>query len=136
MSCFFFLMIRRPPRSTRTDTLFPDTTLFRSAVAAADAAQRALRPPGRTAPPAPWRDRNARTPRERAHTRPGGGGLHPATPAVAPVTAPAAGRDPRSRPRRPPWPPRSEDRRVGNGGVCRRCSPWPPLRTINKITTP
>src|SRR3546814_9960295 len=26
----FFLMIRRPPRSTRTDTLFPDTTLFRS----------------------------------------------------------------------------------------------------------
>src|SRR3546814_16397326 len=31
-SCFFFfLMIRRPPRSTRTDTLFPYTTLFRSA---------------------------------------------------------------------------------------------------------
>src|SRR3546814_3976051 len=26
---FFFLMIRRPPRSTRTDTLFPYTTLFR-----------------------------------------------------------------------------------------------------------
>src|SRR3546814_18335578 len=30
---FFFLMIRRPPRSTRTDTLFPYTTLFRSQVA-------------------------------------------------------------------------------------------------------
>src|SRR3546814_15653698 len=30
MSFFFFLMIRRPPRSTRTDTLFPYTTLFRS----------------------------------------------------------------------------------------------------------
>src|SRR3546814_13503181 len=32
-ACFqslFFLMIRRPPRSTRTDTLFPYTTLFRS----------------------------------------------------------------------------------------------------------
>src|SRR3546814_13453657 len=28
--CFFFLMIRRTPRSTRTDTLFPYTTLFRS----------------------------------------------------------------------------------------------------------
>src|SRR3546814_20889126 len=30
--CFFlfFLMTRRPPRSTRTDTLFPYTTLFRS----------------------------------------------------------------------------------------------------------
>src|SRR3546814_14284982 len=30
-SLFFCLMIRRPPRSTRTDTLFPYTTLFRSA---------------------------------------------------------------------------------------------------------
>src|SRR3546814_11545873 len=36
MMCFwrcvivFFLMIRRPPRSTRTDALFPYTTLFRS----------------------------------------------------------------------------------------------------------
>src|SRR3546814_19510930 len=28
--CFVFLIIRRPPRSTRTDTLFPYTTLFRS----------------------------------------------------------------------------------------------------------
>src|SRR3546814_8149350 len=27
---FCFLMIRRPPRSTRPDTLFPYTTLFRS----------------------------------------------------------------------------------------------------------
>src|SRR3546814_10716282 len=32
---FFFLMIRRPPRSTRTDTLFPYTTLFRSPEGAA-----------------------------------------------------------------------------------------------------
>src|SRR3546814_2683303 len=30
MFFFFFLMILRPPRSTRTDTLFPYTTLFRS----------------------------------------------------------------------------------------------------------
>src|SRR3546814_1781716 len=30
--CIFFLMIRRPPRSTRTDTRFPYTTLFRSVV--------------------------------------------------------------------------------------------------------
>src|SRR3546814_3984019 len=30
---FFFFMIRRPPRSTRTDTLFPSTTLFRSCFA-------------------------------------------------------------------------------------------------------
>src|SRR3546814_14748222 len=41
----FFLRIRRPPRSTRTDTLFPYTTLFRS---------RRLRPipPGRASTPA------------------------------------------------------------------------------------
>src|SRR3546814_11841953 len=30
LSVLCFLMIRRPPRSTRTDTLFPYTTLFRS----------------------------------------------------------------------------------------------------------
>src|SRR3546814_9878111 len=30
MISIFFLMIRRPPRSTRTDTRFPYTTLFRS----------------------------------------------------------------------------------------------------------
>src|SRR3546814_14621007 len=30
---FFFLMIPRPPRSTRTDTLVPYTTLFRSRIA-------------------------------------------------------------------------------------------------------
>src|SRR3546814_730313 len=34
---FFFLRIRRPPRSTRTDTLFPYTTLFRSLAAPARA---------------------------------------------------------------------------------------------------
>src|SRR3546814_18850734 len=34
MSFVFFLMIRRPPRSTRTDTLFPYTTLFRSPLGA------------------------------------------------------------------------------------------------------
>src|SRR3546814_11366095 len=40
MSWFiFFLMIRRPPRSTRTDTLFPYTTLFRSPVRRADPAE-------------------------------------------------------------------------------------------------
>src|SRR3546814_17206856 len=33
---FCFLMLRRPPRSTRTDTLFPYTTLFRSSAGKAD----------------------------------------------------------------------------------------------------
>src|SRR3546814_8424972 len=35
-------MIRRPPRSTRTDTLFPYTTLFRSSLGAAGLAEHAL----------------------------------------------------------------------------------------------
>src|SRR3546814_4539884 len=42
-------MIRRPPRSTRTDTLFPYTTLFRSVDALGDprrAAQQFFRGPG------------------------------------------------------------------------------------------
>src|SRR3546814_1540865 len=50
---FFFLRIRRPPRSTRTDTLFPYTTLFRSCIPAASSGPRprAYRP----APPRPMR---------------------------------------------------------------------------------
>src|SRR3546814_12872043 len=39
----FFLMIRRPPRSTRTDTLFPYTTLFRSVAVLALVAKNLVR---------------------------------------------------------------------------------------------
>src|SRR3546814_17738072 len=39
-------MIRRPPRSTRTDTLFPYTTLFRSSIEASDAFHAPARPVG------------------------------------------------------------------------------------------
>src|SRR3546814_16657788 len=43
--CFFyFLMILRPPRSTRTDTLFPYTTLVRSLVRSTDLRRRRLCP--------------------------------------------------------------------------------------------
>src|SRR3546814_9541808 len=53
----FFLMIRRPPRSTRTDTLFPYTTLFRSPRTARSSAsagrERRWRSAPRTAPPGP-----------------------------------------------------------------------------------
>src|SRR3546814_7262541 len=45
----FFLFIRLPPRSTRTDTLFPYTTLFRSASS--------MRPPARQ--PKSWPRRSA-----------------------------------------------------------------------------
>src|SRR3546814_14268924 len=41
LCCVCFLMIRRPPRSTRTDTLYPYTTLFRSVNDAFSAAHRA-----------------------------------------------------------------------------------------------
>src|SRR3546814_15764024 len=45
MIVYFFLMIRRPPRSTRTDTLFPYTTLVRSRKAQAGSA---IAPRGRS----------------------------------------------------------------------------------------
>src|SRR3546814_1254757 len=47
----FFVRIRRPPRSTRTDTLFPYTTLFRSnaAAGAAEYARRRVGEAGRRA---------------------------------------------------------------------------------------
>src|SRR3546814_5765118 len=44
---FFFLMTRRPPRSTRTDTLLPYTTLFRSAENPAPSSCRRARTPDR-----------------------------------------------------------------------------------------
>src|SRR3546814_3361468 len=62
---FFLLMIRRPPRSTRTDTLFPYTTLFRSC--------HRFCPPGRprNAPSSypPWRPAFHTVPR--GYCRPG-----------------------------------------------------------------
>src|SRR3546814_2701528 len=60
---FFFLMIRRPPRSTRTDTLFPYTTLFRShcspsSPASGTSARWTHSPSVPTAPP-PWASRRS-----------------------------------------------------------------------------
>src|SRR3546814_20379738 len=63
----FFLMIRRPPRSTRTDTLFPYTTLFRSCrlLAAGQALRPVPRPPVVPhLPGGPARARNPRAPAE------------------------------------------------------------------------
>src|SRR3546814_6644271 len=60
MFCFFFLMIPRPPRSKRTDTLFPYTTLFRSAnLPKAASTQRSFVP---ISPGAPGRLRELRRP--------------------------------------------------------------------------
>src|SRR3546814_7849895 len=64
MICVCFLMIRRPPRSTRTDTLFPYTTLFRSP----GPARPALGDPG--APPVAAFRRVSRSTRYAGGTRP------------------------------------------------------------------
>src|SRR3546814_16354712 len=56
-------MIRLPPRSTRTDTLFPYTTLFRSAGHVAVRGQKLRRHPGRRADRQAERDRVARATR-------------------------------------------------------------------------
>src|SRR3546814_4165598 len=58
----FFLMIRRPPRSTRTDTPFPYTTLFRSSDQSAGSrpVRARERRPGRHSQPLRRRDYDAR----------------------------------------------------------------------------
>src|SRR3546814_6029596 len=82
----FFLMIRRPPRSTRTDTLFPYTTLFRSQEALELGVHRkGARGGGRGEPRPPHRGTGA--------PRPAGGRLEAA--AGGRIAAFAAGR-PRS----------------------------------------
>src|SRR3546814_6033290 len=62
-------MIRRPPRSTRTDTLFPYTTLFRSMPGAASRWWRRRSRAWPTRPPAPRTKSRARSPtRSEEHT--------------------------------------------------------------------
>src|SRR3546814_18796477 len=69
---FFFLMIRRPPRSTRTDTLFPYTTLFRSRRPSPRSPPPSTKPPSPPTPcptpsppsariPKPWRAKSTRS---------------------------------------------------------------------------
>src|SRR3546814_13122527 len=111
LSLLFVLMLRRPPRSTRTDTLFPYTTLFRSGremegrpeldpAVALDAQidEQALllhRPPFRQVPPARGED---------------SGGIR--------------GRGERCAGARAVDGARSEARRVGRGGVRQSRSRW------------
>src|SRR3546814_4526876 len=72
MCSFFFLMIRRPPRSTRTDTLFPYTTLFRSSspCSAYRASGSTADPSSSIARPFPFRSTPtvSRKPRSEEHT--------------------------------------------------------------------
>src|SRR3546814_7088472 len=80
----FFLMIRRPPRSTRTDTLFPYTTLFRSSRAVAPPPARRLRTAARARRAGPKRWCAMR-----------GDGRHPLSRPRAAAVAGCADRDPR-----------------------------------------
>src|SRR3546814_16279216 len=101
---FFFLRIRRPPRSTRTDTLFPYTTLFRSG---RDARK------DRGAMHRDWvagpQDRHARV-RSRRRRHPRRGATRSYRAALGGERARRG--PPRAGPRR-----RSEERRVGKEGV-------------------
>src|SRR3546814_17171442 len=72
---FFFLMIRRPPRSTRTDTLFPYTTLFRSSCCSPSGGLGSLAAPA----PSPSRG-DSRTTTQISTRRPNGS---PTSPPVA-----------------------------------------------------
>src|SRR3546814_19258715 len=106
---FFFVMIRRPPRSTRTDTLVPYTTLFRSAVQLQRAAGRVsrVRRAGRTARIRP----RSRRPQPCAQPEKGrGGAVGEIEPALALLYAGA----------------RSEERRVGKECVSTCRSRWSP----------
>src|SRR3546814_20119995 len=90
----FFLMIRRPPTATRTDTLFPYTTLFRSS---ASPDRRPRRRPAAAGPcPSP-----ARTTPARRTPDPGYGRC-----TTPPRPAAAQRRGGRSAPTAPPSPPR------------------------------
>src|SRR3546814_20650913 len=78
----FFLMIRRPPRPTRTDTLFPYTTLFRSPSACRANVPSSADCAGDAVPPAPASEAERVTPKRKPRLvqddgRPprGGGGL-------------------------------------------------------------
>src|SRR3546814_8072018 len=64
-------MIRRPPRATRTDTLVPDTTLFRSSACALSAARSHNHPalPERRVHPDPLESRPASPLRQEASCR-------------------------------------------------------------------
>src|SRR3546814_13608583 len=126
---FFFLMIRRPPSSTLTATLFPYPTLFRSDPAAADPddhGRRLQADEDRRLPPVDERTpcgsgcsrEQARDPRDQA----GDTSLSPTTPAtIIAMHARRAGDAPSENSTM-----RSEERRVGKECVRTCRSRWSP----------
>src|SRR3546814_17140679 len=113
---FFFLMIRRPPRSTRTDTLFPYTTLFRSNVAhLEDSSCQANHLRHRVG-----------TVGERRHAVEGDARAHHIEMPVAPEEDAGGGGEAGDRIRQPRAGVRSEERRVGKECVSTCRSRWSP----------
>src|SRR3546814_18861752 len=102
-----FLLILLPPRSTRTDTLFPNTTLFRARVPLREPRREHRQQAAAAGNRGPARTRDRRTPRRRRRLP-----LRNAWITHCSLSLPS---------------PRSEERRVGNECVstCRsRCSPY------------
>src|SRR3546814_4540711 len=114
---FFFLMILRPPRSTRTDTLFPYTTLFRSRLAAVPREGPALVAARRAR-------RRRRQPGPRGPARGGGGVRHRGSASGHPGRRPRRARLPQREGRRArPPPPR---RPPPGPGPTRFATSWQP----------
>src|SRR3546814_16577126 len=121
MYCILFLMIRRPPRSTRTDTLFPYTTLFRSARHSVNLDQRIVRL------------RYAEPPTDN-HMHKLGDGRIEIVSANKELASADLGKTPKAftslKGANAPalkFPTRSEERRVGKGGVSTLRSRWWPV---------
>src|SRR3546814_14279734 len=113
---FFFLMIRLPPRSTRTDTLFPYTTLFRSSTSLCPKTE------------SDRRERQISLRDDRACPRPGRNAPHPAS-HIPPKRAESGYIQPKANDAR--WL-RSEERRVGKECVSTCRSRWSPYHTKKK----
>src|SRR3546814_14626004 len=125
MLFIFFLMIRRPPRSTRTDPLFPYTTLFRSSG----------RPPPIPHPPSaafPWIGGGACMPwlQYLPRAKRLALGLAGALCCAVAVSATAQQSDSAD-----PHPVSSEERRVGKACVSTCRSLWAPSHYKKKQTT-
>src|SRR3546814_15532590 len=128
-------MIRRPPRSTRTDTLFPYTTLFRSNRHPVRLDEGVQHEGGAGFPLAPAAVAAVHDERRRRHAVADFAAVaaafdgiarlcHLPPPVVIPPASRPAARDGRRRPRQAPRHVRSEERRVGKEGVSTGRTQW------------
>src|SRR3546814_453881 len=130
----FFLIVRRPPVSTRTYTLFPSTTPFRSVPSVPHRASPATRRCPQWTPAA---RRSLRRPRPRASAA----SRRPA-PVISPGAPPPFAEPPRCALHPCPTPPQAATPRAGEERACLHAScvsaraPSPPLRRRRTVTVP